>query len=355
MKYKPDWDDARERLTALWKGEVRDRPCIAVTAPSGKPATPPSAPSDPRNKWLDPGWVLADITARLESTWWGGEAVPSYLLLGGWVLCLGGTPRFDMRTIWFETRETDFARPSPFRYRDGDPWVEAHERLYRAVADLAGKDDFQVGRPCALPANDLLSMQMGTEAFLLGLLDHPDWMREAIATGAREQLDVRLRLRDLIRERHDLWYGNGGWMPFWTPEPYLGTQSDVSCMLSPEMFERFVLPEIDIYGSAYGALWYHLDGGDARQHLPRLLSLPYLRVMQYVPAPGEPPNGPGHLDLYREIQKAGRIVHMQVPKENVEPLVRELDPALLMLQTRCASVGEGEALLEAAKRWMQRS
>ena len=24
-------------------------------------------------------------------------------------------------------------------------------------------------------------------------------------------------------------------------------------------------------GSEHGALWYHLDGGDARQHLPRLL------------------------------------------------------------------------------------
>jgi hypothetical protein len=48
------------------------------------------------------------------------------------------------------------------------------------------------------------------------------------------------------------------------------------------------------WAEAYGALWYHLDGGDARQHLPRLLSLPYLRVVQYTPAPCEPPNGPGH-------------------------------------------------------------
>ena len=64
-------------------------------------------------------------------------------------------------------------------------------------------------------------------------------------------------------------------------------------MLSPAMFDRFVVPELDVYGEDHGALWYHLDGGDARQHLPRLLSLPYLRVVQYVPAPFEPPNGPG--------------------------------------------------------------
>ena len=355
MKYKPDWPDAQERLTALWSREVLDRPCIAVTAPNARPATPPPPPVTPRQKWLDPEWVLVDLVWRLETTWWGGEAIPSYLLMGGWVLSLGGTPRLEMSTIWFETVEVDFDGPSPFRYRDDDVWAKAHARLYEAVAELAGKDDFLVGKPCALPANDLLSMLMGTERFLVSLVDHPEWMREAIVAGAREQLRVRQELQHRIRAKHDFWYGNAGWMPFWAPEPFTGAQSDVSCMLSPEMFDRFVVPELDLYGEAFGAVWYHLDGGDARQHLPRLLSLPYLRVVQYVPAPGEPPNGPGHLELYREIQAAGKIVHVHVPKEHVEPLLRELDPALLMLHTTCGSVAEGEALLKAARRCWRRS
>jgi hypothetical protein len=126
-------------------------------------------------------------------------------------------------------------------------------------------------------------------------------------------------------------------------------------MLSPEMFERFVVPELDVYGQAHNALWYHLDGGDAKQHLPRLLSLPYLRVIQYVPAPFEPPNGPGHLEMYQQIQAAGRIVHIQVPAENVESLVRELDPSLLMLDTWVPSRAEGERLLEQAVAWAQQA
>ena len=351
MKYKPDWEDAQKRLTALWHHEVIDRPCIAVTAPNGRSVVPPPGPSTPRQKWLDPDWVLADMVARLESIWWGGEAIPSYLLMGGWVQCLGGTPRFDMKTIWFDTIDVDFSSPSPFRYKDDDTWVKAYASLYDAVADFAGKDDFLVGRPCGLPANDLLSMLMGTELFLISLIDHPHWMREAIITGASEQLRIRLQLRDRIRGKHDFWYGNGGYMPFWGPEPFFSTQSDVSCMLSPSVFEEFVVCELDMYAEAFGPMWYHLDGADARQHLSRLLSLPYLRVVQYVPTPSEPPNGPGHLDLYREIQASGRIVHVRVPKEHVEPLVRGLNPALLMLQTNCDSVAGGEALLKAAKRW----
>jgi hypothetical protein len=117
------------------------------------------------------------------------------------------------------------------------------------------------------------------------------------------------------------------------------------------MFDRFVVPELDVYGSDGGALWYHLDGGDARQHLPRLLSLPYMRVVQYTPAPCEPPNGPAHLPMYRQIQAAGKIIHIELPRQNVEPLLRELDPGLLMLQTYCPSRADGERLLEQSAGW----
>ena len=352
MKYKPDWPDARKRLTALWNHTVLDRPCIAVTAPNRKPVKRPPEPAIPRQKWLDPDWIRADIVSRLASTWWGGEAIPSYLLMGGWTLCLGGTPRFAMQTIWFDKLSVDFSRPSPFRYDKDDVWVQAHTALYETVADLAGWDDFLLGKPCTLPANDLLSMLMGTDSFLISLIDHPDWMRQAIVTGAREQRRMRRHLRDRIRNKHQFWYGNAGWMPFWAPEPFASTQSDVSCMLSPDMFEQFIVPELDICAQEFGALWYHLDGGDAQHHLPRLLSLPYLRVVQYVPAPCEPPNGPGHLALYRQIQAAGRIVHIQVAKEDVEPLLKALDPALLMVQTHCDTAAEGEALLDAATHWV---
>ncbi len=355
MRYKSDWVEAQRRLTALWRGERLDRPCIAVRAPQavGNP-TPVPEPPDDEARWLDPAYRVALVRRTLESTWWGGEAVPSVLLMANWVICLGGTPHFDPATIWFDTCDVDFDRPSPFRHDPGSPWLEKYRSLLLALCHEAGRDGFLVGKPGGLPANDLLSMLMGTEAFLLALMDHPEWMAEAIRTGARDQLAARQGLQAMMRAQgHAFWYGNAGWMPFWAPEPFNASQSDVSCMLSPELFERFVVPELDLYGHEHGALWYHLDGYDAKQHLPRLLSLPYLRVVQYVPAPCEPANGPGHLEMYRQIQAAGRIVHVQVPVENVEPLVRALDPALLMIDTWAPSPADGERLLKQCVAWTQ--
>lgn len=352
MMYKEDWPEARRRLTALWRGERLDRPCIAIHAPQPvSQQTPVPEPADDEARWMDPAYRVAIARRRVESQWWGGEAIPSCLLMAGWVNCLGGTPRFSPNTIWFETRKVDFTRPTPFRHDPEGNWEQKYRAVLLAMCEAAGRDDFLVGAPCVLPANDLLSMHLGAQAFLLALVDHPDWAAQAIVTGGRDQLRAQQGLQAAMRERHDFWYGNGGWMPFWAPELFTATQSDVSCMLSPEMFKRFIVPELDVFGEACGSLWYHLDGGDARQHLPRLLSLPYLRVVQYTPAPWEPPNGPAHLATYRQIQSAGRIVHIQLPSEHVEPLVRGLDPALLMLDTWCPSQGEGENLLERSVAW----
>ncbi len=352
MKYKEDWEEAQHRYSALWGGEMFGRPCIDVRAPKqvSKTVCVPE-PADDEARWLAPAYILPDLRRELAGTWWGGESIPGRHLMAGWVNCLGGTPVFDSRTIWFEKREVDFSAPSPFRHDPQSPWVRKHRELHGAVLEEAGWDDFMAPGAGGLPANDLLSMMMGTENFLLALMDEPDWMEEAIITGALDQLRQKNELRAVVRSRHMFWYGKTGWMCFWAPEPFLSTQSDVSCMLSPAAFERFVLPEIEIYGRVYNALWYHLDGGDARQHLPCLLALPYLRVLQYTPAPNEPPNGPAHMDFYRRVQGAGKIVHIELPKENVERVVRELDPSLLMLKTRCGSPEEGEGLLKSLPGW----
>ena len=59
--------------------------------------------------------------------------------------------------------------------------------------------------------------------------------------------------------------------------------------------------------------------------------------------------------MYKRIQAAGRIVHIQLPWQNVEPLVRELDPALLMLDTWVPDCAAGEKLLEQCVTWARQA
>jgi 5-methyltetrahydrofolate--homocysteine methyltransferase len=354
MKYKPDWDEAKARLTALWNGEALDRACLSVTAGNGKKMPAPS-PRDAEARWMDPDYVIPTALATIENQWWGGESIPSYLLMGGWVINAGARPQFHMNTIWFDPAEgVDFNSPPDFRVDPANPWIARFEDLYRRTAAAAGWDDFLIGQPCILPAADVMAFHMGTEPFLEALALHPDWIEAALRQLNAGLMAERRRLKSLIEKTHAFWYGSAGWMPFWAPRPYISTQSDVSCMISPDMFERFVAPELEAMGNEAGGMWYHLDGYDAKQHLPRLLSMPFLRVIQYVPTPSEPPNGMGQLELYKTIQAAGRIVHVVVPPEEVAPLMKALDPALLLLQTRVASPAAGEAMLASLPRQVGR-
>ena len=353
MQYKPDWAEARERFTALWEGRVTDRPHIGILAPNpdgGVTAPPP--PEDAEARWLDPAWVIPSLRASLANTYWAGETVPSYLLMAGWVFCYGATPGFNEHTIWHAPIQVDFDSAPDFTLDLNGEWTSKYIQLYQTALREAGKDDFLIGQPCLLPANDLLPAILGSMEYLPALIERPDWMKAAMAQLIEGQVQAFRHFRQLA-SGHDFPYGNAGWMPFWAPESYLSTQSDVSCMLSPAMFDEFVLPELDRYAAEFGSIWYHLDGQDALQHLPRLLSLPYLRVIQYVATFNEPPNGVGQLELYRKIQQAGKIVHISVTPDQVEPLVKALDPALLMLFTGVGSVAEADEMLAASRQWMR--
>ena len=351
MKYKSDWNEAQARLTALWEERFIERPCIAVRAPNGRPGKCPE-PVSGEQKWLDPEFIVQNALSQFETIYYGGEAIPSTSLMAGWVTqTYGATPHFPMETIWFEPIAVDWDSPPSFPLDWESPWFKKVSAIYEAVLNAAGYDDFLVGRMGGMPANDMLAFVIGTEQVLLGMAEHPYWISKAIGQLTANWVTLIKHFRQRAQRTHAFWYGNGGWMSFWAPKPFVSTQSDISCMISPAMFEKFIIPELNSIGREFNNVWYHLDGQTAFQHLPRLLSLPYIKIIQFVPMPGTPPNGPAYLDLYHQIQAADKIVHIHVPKENIEPLVKDLNPGRLMIETGCNSVAEADELLEAAKRW----
>ena len=178
-------------------------------------------------------------------------------------------------------------------------------------------------------------------------------MREAVIRGAEDLLQVKTEMMAAAEKQPGVPGHCCCWMPLWSPKPFIFTQSDVSCMLSPAMFEQFVLPELEITGRNF-PLWYHLDGGNAKQHLPILLSLPYLKFIQYTPTPSEPPNGLEHLAFYRQIQNSGKVVHVAVSPERItEALVKGLDPSRILISTWMESQAQAEELLARIAAWCE--
>lgn len=351
MKYKPNWSQAQERLTALWNHQFIDRPCIAVTAPNGMERPWPTL-KKPEDRWLDPEYIVQSALTSFETTYYGGESIPSAFNMSLWASnTYGATPHFPAETIWFEPIQVDWDHPPTFDLNWDDPYFHKCMAIHEALLKAAGKDNFLVGQCGGMPATDMLAFVIGTENVLLSMAERPEWTRQAILKLASNWIALNRRFFEVSKRTNDFWYGIPGWMPFWMPELFISTQSDISCMISAEMYDRFIVPELELSARAFNNIWYHLDGQSAFQHLPRLLSLPYMKVIQFTPEAGTPPNGPAHLEFYKKIQAAGRIVHIQLPAENIEPLCKALDPALLMMETNCQSIREADELLATAVRW----
>jgi 5-methyltetrahydrofolate--homocysteine methyltransferase len=100
-------------------------------------------------------------------------------------------------------------------------------------------------------------------------------------------------------------------------------QPDFSYMISPKMFERFVMPDLDAVFSAMDHAFYHLDGKGQIPHLDMLLSIENLCGIQWIPGGGQPPPEKW-MDLLKRIRDAGKFCQVYVSAKGARSIVREL-------------------------------
>ena len=103
-------------------------------------------------------------------------------------------------------------------------------------------------------------------------------------------------------------------------------QCDFSAMISPVMFERFVVPSLSEQCAWLDRALYHLDGPDCVRHLDLLLQIPNLHAIQWTPGAGEPGAGdPKWFSLYDRILRAGKSIQaLQVSAERGAGIVRAI-------------------------------
>ena len=100
-------------------------------------------------------------------------------------------------------------------------------------------------------------------------------------------------------------------------------QSDFSAMISPQMFERFVLPDLEAGCEMLDYAFYHLDGKGQIPHLDLLLEIPRLRGIQWIPGAGQP-EAEGWLTLLKRIKDAGKLCQLYVDPKGAETIVASL-------------------------------
>ncbi len=317
-----DWAHIEHAWEAWWAHQLA-RPLIMIEGgPPDKPHFAPlrSAATYPLDTPVDA--VLDDFQTDLEQWRWYGDAWPRwYPNFGPGVAAafLGAQVEVQDETVWFAPQTSAKIQDLTLQFDPNNVWWQRVQALTRRAVERWG-DRLNVGITDLGGNLDILASLVGSEALLYAFLDAP----EIVERLTQEITALWLRYYDALNTlTHPAGHGSSTWAAVWAPERCYMLQSDLAYMISPAMFERFVLPDLATCCEQLAYPFYHLDGKGQLRHLDMLLSLKNLRGIQWIPGEGTPP--PEHwLPELKRIRDAGKLCQLYVSAEGAHTIVKEL-------------------------------
>lgn len=343
MKFKDDWSKAKERLTAFWENELIDRCCLSVVAPrDGAVYEEPVLPESMEDKikwWSDMDVRVKLARTHIEKTYYGGEAFPqAFTYFGaaghagffkGANFGIGDIKDSGHGNLWFFPRLQDRST-KPLEFDPDALLFTKTIELAKALVEDSGGDYF-VSQPDISGNVDALAHLRGSDTVLMDMMTEKEAVHTDLEKIQAAWLLASERVYQITRENNE---GGQtiGWMNTWARGRHAQLQSDISVMISPDLFDEFVLPELKEQSAWMDRALYHFDGADQTKHLDKLLSIDTLHAIQWTNVEGQ--REPMYfIDTLKKIQSAGKGLLMLVKPEWIEPLMKELSSKGLYLVT----------------------
>ena len=345
-----DWQRIERDWNAWWAGDL-DRALVVLETHA--PLADSEDTSTLTKFGLDtPADVLLDNWQNiLEGVNYHGDAFPKWRVrFGPGVMAafLGSDVSWTPDTAWFWPLEgVDSLKDIRIQY---DPdnlwWKRVKEVTLRAVERW--ENQVLVGITDIGGSLDILASLRGSQKLLLDLTDEPG----EVDRLAREITALWLfYYAELERITSSVRRGNTCWAPVWSPKPGYMLQSDFSYMISPRMFRRFVLPDLEACCARLDYGFYHMDGKGELPHLDMLIGIERLRGIQWQPGDGQP-KAEGWLDVLARIRDGGKRCQVFVTRQGAIKIQNELGGKgfLMNIVDDDMSPEEAEAFVEHFRR-----
>lgn len=343
MKYKPDWESAREMYDSFWNDEELER-CLlwAVSYRSTSLFRDNSllenflmpnyqirvGGEELTKRWTDFDFLLSYHESVFSSLYYGAEALPVFwvnLGPGSLAAYLGSGLVFREDTIWFKPSLGSLCDFVP-RLNPENEWWKLTKWLTKQASEY-GKEKFLVGIADLGGAGDILAHLRGAENLCIDLVESKEKVKE-VEFGLME-IWIRCyeELYTLI-DSSSCFVSH--WLGTWAPGKHYPTQCDFSAMVSPALFQEIFVPVLQKQSRYLDFPIYHLDGPSALRHLQVLLEMREVKAIQWVPGAGAP-RILDWIPLLQGIQIRGKkVIAYADPKEALE-IVQYLEPSKTML------------------------
>lgn len=329
LKYKDNWEDAKKHFEAYWNKDYIERCCLAMTMgrKNGK-ARQFSREYTPEEYYAYPQCIHEGMMIGCETTEYLCEAIPARMIefgTAGECQFFGCKPNYTRDTIWFSPV---LDRPDSSLLKYDESAFQRLRNMTEELVRLAGNNYFvAMNDNCGII--DALAHLRGTENLLYDMTEEPDFVKEARDKVISVWKKTQAEIFEIVKE-NNLGGSSHGWMHLWSPARHLQLQCDYCCMISPKMFEEFVLPELEETASAFEHATYHLDGIEQLRHLDMILSVKSIDNIQWTRVAGQPKTSE-NIEALLKIQKAGKGLVLIPDRDEIEFLMKNLSHKGLQL------------------------
>jgi hypothetical protein len=325
IKFTEEGWERIERDTMAWWDGALERPLVYLT--SIDPVSAPWPRSYLTNYPLDiPAEQIVDLyDPFLTATHYYADAFPWWWVNFGPGIAAGflgsqvGSVTEPSETVWFSPAKPTAIQDLHLEYDPENIWWKRVKEITAAFIERYG-DMLQVSHTDLGGNLDILAAFRDTQGLLFDVLDAPEEVDRLIAEITALWLRYYDELDAIIRPKCR---GTSSWAPIWSTGKTYMLQSDFSYMISPAMFERFVLPDLTGCCNHLTHGFYHLDGKGEIPHLDMLLSIQRLRGIQWIPGDGQP-SPDQWLPLLKRIRQGGKLCQVFVTPEGALRIVKNL-------------------------------
>jgi 5-methyltetrahydrofolate--homocysteine methyltransferase len=266
--------------------------------------------------------VVEIYRERMRHFRWLGDAWPRWYPNfgpGSVAGYLGGSVESRKETVWFGPLPTMTATNGDTDFDGDNVWWRRTLELTRAAA-ASLPPEVCVGFTDLGGTLDILASLRGTSELLFDLVDHPEVVERRVRSINGHWLRYYQALAVILKRTG---MGTTPWAHLLAEGGCYMLQCDFAYMISPEHFERFVLPDLEACCDAIEYPFYHLDGRGQIVHLEMLLSIGKLRGIQWIPGAGSP-EPEQWLPLLSRIRQAGKLCQLYVTASGAMTIAKEL-------------------------------